>query len=152
MCRFKLSALYWVRTKTRRKSELMQFQSVMSMMRYSPPNGTAGLARSRVSGHNRSPCPPASNTPMASRIADMADPPRVAWMARHILTTEWREKTNGRGASVGLPRARLELPFDQALRERQLRRVIHVVTPLPSLLPQFPSLHKDCLTSRPLID
>src|SRR4029077_7856735 len=74
MWRFRLSALYCVSTKTRRKSELMQLESVMSMMRYSPPNGTAGFARSRVSGHNRSPCPPASSTPMASFISDMADP------------------------------------------------------------------------------
>src|SRR5258705_10344967 len=29
------------------------------MMRYLPPNGTAGLARSRVSGWSRVPCPPA---------------------------------------------------------------------------------------------
>src|SRR5271168_3845073 len=29
------------------------------MIRYLPPNGTAGLARSRVSGWSRVPCPPA---------------------------------------------------------------------------------------------
>ena len=33
-----------------RRPELMQFESVKSMIRYGPPNGTAGLARSRVSG------------------------------------------------------------------------------------------------------
>ncbi len=42
------------------------------MMRYRAPKGTAGLARSRVSGHKRSPWPPARSTPMASLIADMA--------------------------------------------------------------------------------
>ena len=38
------------------QSLLMQLESVKSMMRYSPPNGTAGLARSRVSGSSRVPC------------------------------------------------------------------------------------------------
>src|SRR5882724_9478490 len=76
MCRFRLSALYCVSTNTRRKSELMQLESVMSMMRYSPPKGTAGLARSRVSGHRRSPWPPARSTPMASRMSDMG---RASW-------------------------------------------------------------------------
>ena len=32
------------------------------MMRYAPPNGTAGLALSRVSGSSRDPFPPASTT------------------------------------------------------------------------------------------
>ena len=32
-------------------------------MRYFPPNGTAGFARSRVKGHNRVPLPPASTMP-----------------------------------------------------------------------------------------
>src|ERR1700678_2464061 len=46
----------------------MQLERVMSMMRYWPANGTAGLARSRVSGKSRSPAPPASNTPRVSLI------------------------------------------------------------------------------------
>ena len=33
------------------------------MMRYFPPNGTAGLARSLVSGKSRVPFPPASTIP-----------------------------------------------------------------------------------------
>src|ERR1700682_3099046 len=60
----------------------MQFESVMSMMRYIPPNGTAGLARSRVSGHRRSPWPPARSTPMASRISDMGLAPRTCLYER----------------------------------------------------------------------
>src|ERR1035437_10833115 len=44
----------------------MQLESVMSMMRYWPAKGTAGLARSRVSGKSRSPAPPASSTPSVS--------------------------------------------------------------------------------------
>src|SRR5580704_12022819 len=67
-CRFRLSALYWVRTKTRRRSLFRQLERVRSMMRYTPPKGTAGLARSRVSGQRRSPWPPARSTPIASRI------------------------------------------------------------------------------------
>src|SRR6476620_10086333 len=46
----------------------MQFDRVMSMMRYWPAKGTAGLARSRVSGKRRSPAPPASRTPSVSLI------------------------------------------------------------------------------------
>ncbi len=41
----------------RRSPLLMQLDRVKSMMRYSPPNGTAGLARSRVSGSSRVPRP-----------------------------------------------------------------------------------------------
>jgi hypothetical protein len=48
--RFRLCALYWVARKIFRSPELMQFESVKSTIRYGPPNGTAGLARSRVSG------------------------------------------------------------------------------------------------------
>jgi hypothetical protein len=39
-----------------------QLLSVKSMIRYSPPKGTAGLARSRVSGSRRVPLPPARIT------------------------------------------------------------------------------------------
>src|ERR1700733_8247195 len=44
----------------------MQLERVMSMMRYWPAKGTAGLARSRVRGKSRSPAPPASRTPSVS--------------------------------------------------------------------------------------
>src|SRR3974390_1726073 len=36
----------------------MQFEIGISTMRYFPASGTAGLARSLVSGNNRVPCPP----------------------------------------------------------------------------------------------
>src|SRR5215831_9215581 len=39
--------------------ELTRLESTKSMMRYLPPNGTAGLARSRVRGWSLVPCPPA---------------------------------------------------------------------------------------------
>src|SRR4051812_38360005 len=51
--------LYWVNTYTARMPELAMFDSTKSMMRYRPPNGTAGFARSRVSGESREPLPPA---------------------------------------------------------------------------------------------
>src|SRR6202035_5723377 len=90
----------------------MQLESVMSMMRYSPPNGTAGLARSRVKGHNRSPCPPASSTPMASFISDMADP-RNARRSRRTFYQQNRSKTQHLRALVvcqlPMPRAYQEL-------------------------------------------
>src|SRR6185437_4291529 len=42
----------------RRRPELMQLEMGMSTMRYLPASGTAGLARSLVSGNNRVPWPP----------------------------------------------------------------------------------------------
>src|SRR5512135_3152588 len=42
----------------RRSSELMQFEIGMSTRRYFPARGTAGLARSLVSGKSRVPAPP----------------------------------------------------------------------------------------------
>ena len=54
--------LYWVRTTTSSMSELTQFDSVKSMIRYLPPNGTAGLARSWERIERRSPSPPARIT------------------------------------------------------------------------------------------
>src|ERR1017187_10044382 len=59
MCRSRLRALYCVNTRIRRRSLLRQLESGKSTMRYRPPNGTAGLARSRVSGSRRVPLPPA---------------------------------------------------------------------------------------------
>src|ERR1022692_1574761 len=41
----------------------MKLLSTKSMIRYFPPNGTAGLARSLVSGKRRVPLPPASTIP-----------------------------------------------------------------------------------------
>src|SRR5947199_396344 len=42
----------------RRNPELMQFEMGTSTMRYLPASGTAGFARSFVSGKSRVPCPP----------------------------------------------------------------------------------------------
>src|SRR3954453_11938062 len=54
--------LYWVSTTTLSIPELTQFDSVKSMIRYLPPNGTAGLARTDDRIDSRSPSPPARMT------------------------------------------------------------------------------------------
>src|SRR4051794_8731743 len=54
--------LYWVRTTTSFISLLTQLDSVKSMIRYLPANGTAGLARSAERMESLSPSPPASTT------------------------------------------------------------------------------------------
>src|SRR4029079_9158056 len=54
--------LYWVRTITSVMSEFTQFDSVKSMIRYLPPKGTAGLARTEERIERRSPSPPARIT------------------------------------------------------------------------------------------
>ncbi len=46
------------------RPELTQFDSVKSMIRYLPPNGTAGLARTDDRIERRSPSPPARMTAM----------------------------------------------------------------------------------------
>src|SRR2546429_9457961 len=58
MCRCKEAELNWVSKYTRRIPELIQLEMGMSTNRYLPARGTAGLARSLVSGNKRVPCPP----------------------------------------------------------------------------------------------
>src|SRR3954447_13355963 len=64
MCRSRLWLLYCVRTATCRTPALTRFDSAKSINRYSPANGTAGLARSAVSGASRLPSPPARTMPI----------------------------------------------------------------------------------------
>ena len=52
-CRSRLWLLYWVRTQMRRHPALTRLDSVKSTSRYSPPKGTADLARSAVRGARR---------------------------------------------------------------------------------------------------
>src|SRR5580693_10563031 len=59
MCRSRLWLLYWVSTQIRRRPALTRLDRAKSTSRYRPPNGTAGLARSAVSGASRLPAPPA---------------------------------------------------------------------------------------------
>src|SRR3954453_14015101 len=70
--------LNWVRTKMRRRSELRQLLIGMSTSRYFPPRGTAGLARSLVSGKSRVPAPPPSTTLTTScgRMVEVQAVPR----------------------------------------------------------------------------
>src|SRR5438067_1090102 len=60
MCRSSEWDLYWVSTTILRYPALARLDSAKSIIRYRPPNGTAGLARSAVSGISRFPSPPAS--------------------------------------------------------------------------------------------
>ena len=61
--------LYWVRTTTSVIPEFTQLLSVKSMIRYLPPNGTAGLARTEERIESRSPSPPARITAIVGLIA-----------------------------------------------------------------------------------
>src|SRR5437867_5034564 len=54
----RLAELNCVTTKIRSRPELMQFEMGTSTRRYLPASGTAGFARSRVSGNSRVPAPP----------------------------------------------------------------------------------------------
>src|SRR5579862_9687513 len=62
MCSFKECGRYCVRIMTSEIPELTQFDSVKSMMRYFPANGTAGFARFSVRTPSRDPSPPARMT------------------------------------------------------------------------------------------
>ncbi len=59
MCWLSDVGRYCVSTPTSKMPELTQLESVKSMMRYLPPNGTAGLARRSDSRHSLLPTPPA---------------------------------------------------------------------------------------------
>src|SRR5262245_46832640 len=103
MWRLRLRALYCVSTRQRRSSLLTQLDSVKSTMRYSPPNGTAGLARSRVSGSRRVPLPPA-------RIRV-----RTSFTVGHLLGCRAGPLPGGRTAREKRPpRARLTPPRPRA--------------------------------------
>src|SRR3954452_11293240 len=58
MWRCRLTELNWVSTKIRFSPEWMQFEMGMSIRRYLPAIGTAGLLRDLVSGKRRVPRPP----------------------------------------------------------------------------------------------
>src|SRR6059036_2786254 len=58
MWRCNEAELNWVSRKILSSPELRQLEIGISTNRYLPPRGTAGLARSCVSGNNRVPRPP----------------------------------------------------------------------------------------------
>ncbi len=66
MWEFSRRGWYWVRTPTVSTPELMQLESGKSMMRYFPPNATAGFAILDVSTPSRLPCPPARSMAIIS--------------------------------------------------------------------------------------
>src|SRR3990172_3428727 len=72
MCRCREADLNCVRMATSCTPELRQLLRGMSIRRYLPAMGTAGLARSRVSGHRRVPRPPPRMMPK-TRPLDMED-------------------------------------------------------------------------------
>src|SRR5262252_9077197 len=65
MCSLSECGRYCVRIMTSEIPELTQFESVKSMMRYLPANGTAGFARFSVRTPRREPSPPARMTARA---------------------------------------------------------------------------------------
>ena len=70
MWRCRLTELNWVRTKIRFNPEWMQFDIGISISRYLPAIGTAGLLRDLVSGNSRVPRPP----------------PRISEITRGVIT------------------------------------------------------------------
>src|SRR3990172_1270998 len=77
--------LYCVRTTTSLISELTQLDSVKSMIRYLPPNGTAGLARTDERIDSRSPSPPALTIGLYERLSTWAY--HVSSSAEWAITT-----------------------------------------------------------------
>ena len=65
---------------------LRQLDRAKSTIRYIPPNGTAGFARSRVRGSSRVPLPPANR--MVSTLSIMVRFPGLERMS--VPTPEWR--------------------------------------------------------------
>src|SRR3990172_6926042 len=89
MCLFRLSELYCVSTKMRRRPELMQLLIGMSMMRYFPAMGTAGFDRSCVRGKSRVPRPPPRIT---ARQSFMVLPPKLDGPPHRIQTLSRRDR------------------------------------------------------------
>ena len=68
MCRSRLWLLYWVSTAIFLMPLLARLERAKSISRYTPPNGTAGLARSSVSGASRVPGPAGQHNSQDSRV------------------------------------------------------------------------------------
>ena len=66
MWRCRETELYWVSTNIRSMPEWMALLMGMSIRRYLPAMGTAGLLRRRVNGSRRAPRPPPRITTMTS--------------------------------------------------------------------------------------
>src|SRR5512135_766447 len=70
MCLLRDAELNCVRTKILLMCEFRQLLIGMSIIRYLPANGTAGLLRSFVSGNRRWPRPPPMTIPITSSMYD----------------------------------------------------------------------------------
>src|ERR1044072_6942649 len=104
MCRFSDAELNCVRTKIRRMSACRQLLIGMSMSRYCPPIGTAGLDRWNVSGNRRDPCPPPRMSASTSLFTAIA--------IRKAYTRPRRGVRNGSATIRGFMRLRL-LPREE---------------------------------------
>src|SRR5690242_6855056 len=111
MCRSRLWLLYWVSTQILRMPPLARLDSAKSISRYRPPNGTAGLARSAVSGDRRVPAPQASTIPRTDGCA-MSGPPIDAFLRLRAAANchaAAYPAVQGRGRRTAAPD--LHLPF-----------------------------------------
>src|SRR3990170_7217248 len=88
MCRASEWLLYWVGTTVLRYPAFGKLESGKSISRYEPPKGTAGFARSFVSGSRRLPSPPAR---MTTRMRGS-----VAISPEGIAASPWRVRADSR--------------------------------------------------------
>ena len=124
MCRSRLWLLYWVSTQIFLMPLLARLDSAKSTSRYTPPNGTAGLARSSVSGASRVPAPPASTIPR-TRGSAMSVPPEVIWCNAALQTQAWED-----------PARRVKIKFNH------FERTLDSASPAP--LPAYPAGRQAC--------
>src|SRR5580692_3576760 len=82
------SDLYCVSRYARSRPLLTQLESVKSMMRNTPPNGTKGLAFPEVNGDNRFPWPPARTKVTVEALIFVLDCMRVLLLIYANLNTE----------------------------------------------------------------
>ena len=72
ICVFSLNGWYCVRTPTVSTPELIQLLNGKSIIRYLPPNDTAGFATFAVSTPSREPCPPARSIAIISFLTKIS--------------------------------------------------------------------------------
>src|SRR3954466_1205278 len=101
MCRSRLCDFFWVSTTILRYRALTRLLSAKSTSRYTPPYGTAGLARSAVRGMSRLPSPPARTTAMTFFGAAMAGPYGV------LRRSHYGGERAYRSVDAGVPTGRL---------------------------------------------
>src|SRR5579871_466227 len=127
MCRCSDAELNCVSRYTRFRSELMQFEIGMSTMRYLPARGTAGLARSFVSGKSRVPAPPPMMTDSTRlELGDMRDVPGVEAMENSLVATLSgfrRGRHHPMRPAAGLLHGRVEIAIGLDQQPRHFRPV-----------------------------